>query len=126
MEQIYAIASGPQDSPTFHYVGMTSRTVEQRFAEHVRAARNPLARSCICTLMRETGVQHFWVLTLDSTDSGICEADYVKLLRSDGHPLQNVLDGNTKVCKPRSFLFRDINRAADQRLRASSQDFASV
>lgn len=122
MENIYGIYTGSIDKPTFHYVGKTSRSVEHRFAEHMRDASNPLAHKPLYEVMRHIGLDKFNVLLLDTTESGLTEQDFVRALILEGHPLTNANLGNSKVAKKRTkSTFAELNRQAEERLEAAER-----
>lgn len=112
-ENIYALAHGAEDDPTFFYCGKTIKTVEERFADHVRGANDPSTSKAAYEYMRHIGIDEVRVVFLDTTDSGLTENDYVRTLIEAGHPLQNANTGNTKVAKKRTAsVFGPINREA--------------
>lgn len=120
MENIYALAYGPEDAPTFFYVGKTSQTVEQRFAQHVRGFNDPLDHKPAYEFWRHLPEDvEVRAILLDTTDSGLTEQDYVRALILEGHPLTNANLGNSKVAKKRTkSTFAELNRQADERLEA--------
>lgn len=119
VENIYGIYTGSGDDPTFHYVGKTSRSVEQRFAEHLRDATLATSSKSLYEVMRHAGIDQFKVLLLDTTDSGLTEQDYVRALILEGHPLTNANLGNSKVAKKRSkSTFSELNKLAEERLES--------
>ena len=111
-ENIYAIATGTDDEPRFHYVGQTKKTIEERFAEHVKGARGSLSNKPLYEVMRNVGIDDFRIVLLDTTECGLHESDYVRTLIEAGHPLQNANLGNAKITKARDYSWRDINREA--------------
>lgn len=115
-EKIYAIATGPLDQPEFHYVGQTKKTINARFAEHLKGAANPLTHKPLYEHMRTVGIDQFRIVLLDNTESGLFEADYVRTLTEAGYKLLNASVGNNKVSKTRDYSWRDMNRAAERTL----------
>jgi hypothetical protein len=112
-ENIYALAHGPEENPTFFYCGKTVQPVEARFRDHLRGMRNPLDHKPAYEYARHIGIDAIRVVFLDSTENGLTENDYVRTLIEAGHPIQNANQGNTKVAKKRSLsLFTVINRDA--------------
>lgn len=96
-ENIYALAHGDECDPTFFYCGKTVKSVQERFADHVRGANDPSTTKAAYEYMRHIGVDEVRVVFLDTTENGLTENDYVRTLIEAGHPLQNANTGNTKV-----------------------------
>lgn len=120
MERIYALAHGPEDSPTIFYVGKTSQSVEQRFAQHVRGFNDPFDSKRAYDYWRHLPDDvEVRAILLDTTDTGLTEQDYVRALILEGHPLTNANLGNSKVAKKRSkSTFSELNKLAEERLES--------
>jgi hypothetical protein len=112
-ENLYAVFSGTEAEPTFRYVGKTVLTVEERWKQHLRGARDGVAKE-LYEAMRMEGIDTFSVLELDNSD-GQTEQDYVTLLIEMSHPLLNSNMGNSKVAKRPNRTFDTINRQAMER-----------
>lgn len=119
-ENIYGIFTVDNDKQTFHYVGITKRPLDARFAQHRHAAKSPLAIKPLYKLMNEVGVKNFNIVLLDTTESGLFESDYVKTLIEAGHPLLNSNTGNKKVSKLKDMSWSVVNKNADQLLDAAA------
>jgi hypothetical protein len=109
-ETIYAVYTGTEDAPCFKYVGKTLLTVEERWKQHLRGARDGRTKE-LYEAMRMEGIDTFSVLELDNSD-GQTEQDYVTLLIEMAHPLLNSNLGNSKVAKRPDRTFDTINRQA--------------
>jgi hypothetical protein len=70
-ETIYAIATGSDDQPDFHYVGQTKKSIHSRFAEHLKGAADYRTTKPLYELMRTIGINNFRIIQLDTTESGL-------------------------------------------------------
>jgi hypothetical protein len=64
--------------------------------------------------MRTIGINHFRIIDLDTTASGLFEAGYVRTLTQAGYKLLNASAENSKVTKQRDYTWREINCAVDR------------
>lgn len=90
---IYAIHSGDY---RYRYVGLTTKTVEQRFDEHLAAAVVSASTPFYCWLYKHKSVAKVEILETCETlnDLGECERKWIAVLRSSSmHDLLNLTDG---------------------------------
>lgn len=125
VENIYAIASGPEDNPSFHYVGKTVSDVDVYFRfTHKKNYDNGIVKSLYEHMRHHGGIEAFRIIKLDDTTNGMTEADYVRSLTLDGHKLLNDNKGNSKVAAKPSrakSLFAQMNREAEQRIELAER-----
>jgi hypothetical protein len=123
MEHIYGIATGPEESPTFVYVGKTVSEPSSYWTHvHRKNCMNGIEKELYEHIRYNGGIDAYRLVVLDTTDSGLSEHDYVQILKNEGHKLLNANNGNTKVAAKTSEakkVFRAVNREAEKRLSPS-------
>lgn len=102
IENIYAVATGPEDDPQFVYVGKTVSALP-RYWEYVHRKNclNGIEKELYEHIRFSGGIDAYRIVFLDTTENGLTEADYIRTLTEAGYKLLNANKGNRKPAKKR-------------------------
>jgi len=101
---VYAICYDNPE-PVFIYVGVTSRTIQQRYSEHLKGIKDTSNDKDLYVYIRKNSlVDRVYIVEVDQIDDGqnaAWEKHYVEAFITAGYPLQNMKAGDKKVAKKR-------------------------